>query len=225
MSVDVFGWIVRTGVRISPPPKRGTLGVLLFFRIDMDKRVVLTKEKLKASLLLLLKERPMDGISISLICSTAGINRNTFYSHYQSIGQLMKEIEDEFLSELFEEINKSFSIEVSRSVKDLLIKLLFLVRENSEMCVLLFSKNGDKEFLNRIIERILPSATGMWKDFFNLDQKTAARVYAFIVGGAISIIEQWVQKGCEEPVEEIANFLDMVIINGQSAFLPVTSNS
>lgn len=190
----------------------------------MDKRVALTKEKLRTNLLQLLKERPLDQISISLICTRAGINRNTFYSHYQSVGQLMKEIEDGFLMRLFSEINESFSIEVSKSVKDLLVKLLSLVRENSEMCALLFSKHGDKDFLNRIIEQILPSATGMWKDFFNMEEKTAGWVYAFIVGGAISIIEQWVEKGCVEPVDEVAGFLDMVIINGQSAFLTRVSN-
>ena len=50
-----------------------------------DQRIRLTKMLIRRAFLDLLRTKPMQGISIKELCTAAGINRGTFYSHYTDI--------------------------------------------------------------------------------------------------------------------------------------------
>ena len=50
-----------------------------------------TAVKMDLALISLLKEKPFDYITVSEICSKAGVNRSTFYLHYETIGDLLEE--------------------------------------------------------------------------------------------------------------------------------------
>ncbi len=52
----------------------------------------LTRSSIKAALIKLLNERPLSQINVKDIVSACGINRNTFYYHYQGIPELIAEI-------------------------------------------------------------------------------------------------------------------------------------
>lgn len=54
-----------------------------------------TRERLKEALLRLLARRDILDVTVSRLCQEAGVNRSTFYSHYDSIGELMEELEQE----------------------------------------------------------------------------------------------------------------------------------
>lgn len=51
-----------------------------------------TKQAIKASFLKLLNEKPLSQISVRMIVEDCGINRNSFYYHYQDIPALIEEI-------------------------------------------------------------------------------------------------------------------------------------
>ena len=55
----------------------------------------LTRGAIKAALLKLLNDRPLSQITVKDIVSACGINRNTFYYHYQGIPELIEEIVDD----------------------------------------------------------------------------------------------------------------------------------
>ena len=50
-----------------------------------------TATKMDLALIALLKKKPFDYITISEICETAGVNRSTFYLHYETVGDLLDE--------------------------------------------------------------------------------------------------------------------------------------
>ena len=52
----------------------------------------LTKQALTASLIKLLNKMPLDKITVKLLVEDCGVNRNTFYYHYQDIFALLEEI-------------------------------------------------------------------------------------------------------------------------------------
>ena len=55
----------------------------------VQKRKTSTKEDIKEALIQLLSEERFDTISISKLCKRAGINRGTFYLHYQDKYQMV----------------------------------------------------------------------------------------------------------------------------------------
>ena len=67
-----------------------------------DQRIRLTKMLIRRAFLDLLRTKPMQGISIKELCTAAGINRGTFYSHYTDIYDLLEQIEDDMMHDFQE---------------------------------------------------------------------------------------------------------------------------
>ncbi|MBU5461605.1 TetR/AcrR family transcriptional regulator, partial [Lachnoclostridium sp. MSJ-17] len=65
----------------------------------------LTKDAIKKSFMKLLNSKPIDKITVKEIVEDCGINRNSFYYHFDDIPSLMEEIfseqADEFVSRSF----------------------------------------------------------------------------------------------------------------------------
>lgn len=63
-----------------------------------DRRITYTKNAIKDALLELMKEKSFEKLSISKVCEAAQITRTTFYSHYDTLDQVL----DELINEAFE---------------------------------------------------------------------------------------------------------------------------
>ena len=57
-------------------------GVFDMVEKKTDRRILKTKRALRESLLYLLKEQPIQKISVSRLCEKSDINRSTFYTYY-----------------------------------------------------------------------------------------------------------------------------------------------
>lgn len=182
----------------------------------LDVRIIRTKERLKSALLELLKTESIDEISISEICAKASVNRNTFYSHYQSIKDLQSEIEGQFMEIIISKIH--VSSDTIDSVSDIMKQILECVSDNAEMCSLLFSDNGDKGFLKKILLFALPSAVKNWSDELSISLEDATLLYYYVIGGSINVIEMWIKNGCKESTSEMSSKLNSLILYGQDAF-------
>lgn len=64
-----------------------------------DTRVQYTKKVLHNAILELLKEKSIDKVTVKEICEIAGLNRGTFYLHYNSPADLLKDVENQFISD------------------------------------------------------------------------------------------------------------------------------
>ena len=181
----------------------------------VDIRVQKTKERLKRSLLSMLKEKNIDRISISEICRLSGINRNTFYQHYKDIRDLLAEIEGDFMETIFSTIN--ISGESIKSVRDFMLVLLERIKETQDLCLLLFSDNGDKNFLRNILIFALPTAVENWASELGMNTKDATVLYFYVMGGAVNVIEAWMKESLSATLDEVADKLNALILGSQSA--------
>ena len=57
-----------------------------------DQRIIITKMMLKEALLKLLHTRQLNKITITDLCRESGINRATFYRHYEEPKDILNEI-------------------------------------------------------------------------------------------------------------------------------------
>ena len=97
-----------------------------------DRRILKTKRALRESLLYLLKEQPIQKISVSRLCEKSDINRSTFYTYYSSPMDLLESIEDEILNTLEEDM---IQFEKENSISQLMNSIIFYISEH---------KDGDK---------------------------------------------------------------------------------
>ncbi len=186
-------------------------------RTKIDRRVQYTKMFLRESLLELMREKPIGKITPTELCRRADINRNTFYAHYDSPEALLSSIEDE----LYDQLNHS--LQLSLRDGNLLLTLTEIceaIQKNHDLCNVLFSDNGDKEFLRRIVniahDRCISDwrAAGMREDSGQMDM-----LYTFTASGSVAIIERWIREDMKKAPEQIARFIAQASAQGQRAFV------
>ncbi len=171
-----------------------------------DQRVRYTKMVIRNSLLELMKEYPISKVTVTDICKKADINRNTFYSHYTNQFELLSIIEDELYEEIKQVVEHTMKLEASGKLSYEICKY---IKANSNICEVLFSENGDKELLERILYISHDLNIEKWmKDVKSFDQKLFDKWYTFTAYGSIAIIKKWVKSGMKESPSKIAAFID-----------------
>ena len=88
------------------------------------------------ALIQLLNKKDYDFITIKEICKKAGVNRSTFYLHYDNI--------DDLLYETIENLNKEFhNLHLSKSDIDLMIN--YFRKAKNQKCLVEYLENRLKE--------------------------------------------------------------------------------
>ena len=104
-------------------------------------------------------------------------------------------------------------------VKDIMTVLLETIRRNEEICLLLFSDNGDKNFLRNILMFALPSAVENWVRELGIRKEDATLLYYYVMGGAVNVIEAWMKDSFSAPLDDVAEKLNALILGSQEAFV------
>lgn len=110
-----------------------------------DRRTVKTENAFKQALLKLLKEKPLDKITISELTEIADVSRMAFYYHYEDIFALYNDIEKTFFSEFASLYDKS----ESHDYRDNMSLLMDFLRENEDAVKHFAAKSGDNQFRTR----------------------------------------------------------------------------
>lgn len=70
-----------------------------------DRRTRYTKSQIKEAVIELLKQKPINKISVTEVCRMVDINRGTFYLHYEDCYQVLEELQEEFCDEMISMLN------------------------------------------------------------------------------------------------------------------------
>ena len=66
---------------------------------EQNRSVRNTKRRLRESLIKLVGRKPLSAVTVSELTEDADVNRSTFYFHYQDVSAMIKEMEDQFISD------------------------------------------------------------------------------------------------------------------------------
>jgi len=185
-------------------------------RKKTDRRVLYTKMVLRDSLLELMKEKSIEKITPTELCRKADINRNTFYSHYYSPMELLKSIEDE----IYDKVEHSLDITLQNDdITGLLTEICMVIYDNKDLCRVLFSKYGDKDFLERIVNLAHDKSVEKWKQVaMEGKEELLEDLYTYLVNGSMAVIQKWTQTDMKKSPEEIADFIEKVTNYGLQIF-------
>lgn len=175
---------------------------------EMNQRVILTKRLLKETLLRLLEKKPLERISITELCKEAGINRATFYRHYELPRDLLIEIQAEFL----EEMMKSFREPLSEEVVERCYAYFW---EHADLVKIFMQYNLDAN-ISKIFDILYQNMRNA-KAFHFLDTEDSQLLYAFLAGGGYFLLRQWLMADIQKTPKEITE-ITFSIINKETVF-------
>ena len=166
------------------------------------------------ALLSLLEKKDFEFITIKEICEKAGVNRSTFYLHYETPNDLLAEcleyVNKQFLSS-FPQKPDSFISGIDR------VPLSELVLVNSEMLTPYLSfikqhiavfkaiyKNPASMQANEQFSNISEYVLRPIMKRFGVPESERNYWITFFIHGCMAIINEWLSGGCKESIDEIA---------------------
>lgn len=178
--------------------------------MGLDARVRNTNMVIQVNFVTLLKQKPINKITVKEICDMAEINRATFYKYYADVYDLMDKIEEQILEDLQMVMQESIKDGVERT----LVRILEKMKEDGELYIALFSENGDTDFSMRIFKMCYAEfGEYIYKEFPQLSEVQRAWIYIYTAQGSSGILNYWISDGMQESPKEISGFINQLITN------------
>ena len=156
----------------------------------MNRKIQMTKRCIREALFECLKEKDINKITISSLCEKADINRSTFYKYYGSQYDVIQ-----LINEQLNDQPKETSF----------IQLLQFLKSNKETIKIFFECNVDNEFPKQVLA--LDSINNQLEQVSQNDPY----IKNYILFGSLATIQQWIDAGCIESCEEIANIINSIV--------------
>lgn len=173
---------------------------------ETDTRIQYTKSALKGALLRILKTKPIAKVTIKELCEQAHLNRGTFYLHYCEPNDVLKEIEEDFISEHLGHFSPYLQ---PRRDMDQLAQLFYTMFRKKELFLILMGRHGAPQFQDRIKELLREPVLSAWKvEFPDYNEADLAFVYGFVYHGAMHAILTWLQNEDGITAAQIGQRLD-----------------
>ena len=180
-----------------------------------------TATKMDLALISLLKKKPFEYITVSEICETAGVNRSTFYLHYETIGDLLNEtaryLIDDFLAYFSNDV-KSISFNLTNCELD----ELFFVCDKYLRPYLTYIKDHKEVFgtvllhiqtfrFEDVYKRMFESIFNPILNRFHYPAENRKYVMMYYLNGINAIILEWLKDGCNKSIEEVSEIISVCI--------------
>lgn len=181
-----------------------------------DLRISVTKRMLQEALLRLLDTKPLNKIKVNELCEESGVNRATFYRHYNSITDVLHDIEREFVSHVPKNKTPPQSKEEFRCNLE---KNCTYFYEHRDLVKILLRNRSDEDMM-RCLEKAYQNALDrqMEKNPSMPDDDTAKMILTVIGGGCQWLLRKWILDDIQKSPAEIAEILYSMIL------LPVFDN-
>lgn len=193
-----------------------------------------TAVRMDEALIELLETQEFSYISVKSICEKAGVNRSTFYLHYENTSDLLAEtlqyILDSFTScfqtdakSTIEKIQDAPIDKLHFLTEDYLVPYLEYIKKNRRIYQAAFENKAyetDKKY-SGLYTYILEPILGR----FGFAEKVRKYVSAFYIRGITGIVNEWVEDGCKEAVSEMASLIIKVVIGDNANKNTVTMQS
>ena len=179
-----------------------------------------TAVRMNQAFLELLEKKDMEYITVKEICETAGVNRSTFYLHYETI--------DDLLAETIQYLNRQFRTHMESQTELFVSKIqvcplneLHLVSPTYLIPYLKYIKQNKRLFrtalnssaslrLERTYRRMMRHVFFPIMERFQIPESDREYMVAFYVNGLMAILSAWLKHDCEDSIEHICAIMRCV---------------
>lgn len=183
-----------------------------------DRRVRRTRTRLREAFTALLREKPVEEITVRELTDLADVNRGTFYGHYRDIYDLLEQMEGEALEEFSALMDRYSSSDLRIGLRAILTDVFRFVEKHGGLCAALLSRRDDLFFqqIGALIDR---KCLEEWQELYCFSgEEQRGYCMDFLVAGAVELVRGWVTRGFAETPEDMAALTERLILRGMSTF-------
>lgn len=176
-----------------------------------------TAEKMDEAFLELLERKDFSYITVKELCQRAGVNRTTFYLHYETMADLLTE-SVEYLRRKVESYFQPGDSAFLERLQDCPLEELNLITPQYLLPYLRFAKEHRSLFQTALkhtaILELETSYEGLFRHVFcpilhrfRVPEEDQEYMMAFYLHGVMAVVERWLKTGCQEPEEQVARVI------------------
>ena len=181
-----------------------------------------TARLMNEALIKLLEVKNFEYITVKEICQKAGVNRSTFYLHYETLTDLLSETTENIMQEFLSMFNTApgdfisgiSNVELDSLMlinSDYLLPYLTFIKEHKSI-YLAFYKNPACMQVENKIQNMSKHVFAPILDRFNIPHDERQYIISFYIHGCTAVIKEWVYNGCKEPIEKIERIITERIV-------------
>lgn len=196
-----------------------------------ESRYFSTASRMDEALIECLEKKDLEYITVKEICEKAGVNRSTFYLHYETVADLLNECVEYTNNKCFQRYASELADVKKRLASENPGDLIFIspeylrpylefVRENRRLyqVVLLHQEIFRTQ---RTFDRLFESVFSPALDRFQFPEQEKSYIVHFYLGGITSVVKEWIEKDCSDPIEQIVGIcMRCVLPDGRGAGRP-----
>ena len=182
-----------------------------------QSRYLETAARMDEAFLDLLGEKDFEFITVKEICHRAGVNRSTFYLHYETLGDLLDEC-CEWMVARFLGYMPQESDRVSLRLGDCpveepdfltpryLTPYLQFIADNRRLFTTVMKRGGALP-IGRLRGKLRANVLEPVLDRYGVPEKDRDYYLAFTVYGCMAIVEEWVHRDCVDPIDHVVEIM------------------
>lgn len=186
-----------------------------------ESKYFATAVRMDEAFLALLDKKDFAYITVKEICEAAGVNRSTFYLHYETMADLLSEsvshMNEQFLAYMKKDSESFFT-----KLQDCPLDELYLVTPEYLTPYLEYIEKNRRLFRtateNAAVLGMDKSYDGMFShvftpilDRYGVPQQDRRYIMAFYIQGLMAIIMEWLRSDCTEPVAYIVDMIQRCV--------------
>lgn len=169
---------------------------------------IFTKQALANALKKLMNEKTLDKITVKELVESCGVNRQTFYYHFQDIYELLGWI---YKTEALGAIKDSSTYSTWQQGLQIIFEY---VLDNKLMCLNTcrsLGKDHLEKFLQDVLYNLLGKVFDEVADFNKLSDDDRNFILKFYCYGFSNILLEWIDEGMKTPYMNIVNNLSILM--------------
>ena len=186
-----------------------------------ESKYFATSVRMDQAFLELIAKKDFAYITVKEVCEKAGVNRSTFYLHYETLGDLLAEsaqyMIDQFIAFMHCDID-----EFLEKIQNCRLEELYLVTPEYLMPYLVYVKEN-----RRIFQAIIAQASILQMDDayqklnthvltpilnrYQVPMNAQKYMMQFFMNGLIAIINEWIKDDCKDSIEHIVSVIQLCI--------------
>lgn len=194
-----------------------------------ESRYFHTAVRMDQAFLELLDRKDMEYITVKEICEKAGVNRSTFYLHYENIGDLLSE-SIRYMNDQFLEHMKLVSEDFVSRIRECPVSELYLVTpeyltpyleyiaQNKRLFRTALKKSGllelDKTYSQMVHHVFVPIL-----ERFQIAEPYHRYMIEFYIHGLMAILSEWLKNDCQDSIRQISEVMEQCVMgrNGKES--------
>lgn len=183
-----------------------------------------TASKMRVALVGLLEKKEFADISIMDICKEAGVNRSTFYAHYDNTYDLLREAHQSLINNFLTECDFGSTINISDlsnvSTDELnfvtpkyILPYLKYIQKHKRLFKI-YTDNAHVFETNKMDDYMIETLfVPILEKHGVTDKKLVAYMQKYFLKGIDAIINEWVRRDCEDDIYFICEII-MLCVHG-----------